>query len=83
MKINLKELSQQKEQLKYIQSVLADNVLLKTFAKRIAKTIRFYEEIETDLELGGESIIELDKPRLKAIEERNKWLTLYNKTDDF
>lgn len=83
MEINLKELSQQKEQLKYIQSVLADNILLKSFAKRIAKTIRFYEEIETDLELAGESIVELDKPRLKAIEERNKWLNIYNKTDDF
>jgi hypothetical protein len=37
----------------------------------------FLKEVREDLELGGESIIELDKQRVDAIRERNeKYKTL-------
>ena len=40
-----------------------------------------YEEVETDLEMCGESIIEIDMPRLEAIEERNKMLSFIKEED--
>lgn len=83
MKVNLKEHAQQKEQLKYIQKILANQQLTKALSRKVGKIIKFYEEVETDLEMGGESIVELDKPRLEAIEERNKMLTFLNDGDDF
>jgi len=83
MKVNLKEHAQQKEQLKYIQKILANQQLTKALSRKVGKIIKFYEEVETDLEMGGESIVELDKPRLEAIEERNKMLTFLNEGDDF
>ena len=82
MKINLKRHMQDKESLKYIQSVLRDQSATKGLAYKLEKVIRFYEEVETDLEIGGESIIELDKPRLEAIEERNKALGFLKMEDD-
>lgn len=83
MKVNLKEHAQQKEQLKYIQKILANQQLTKALSRKVGKIIKFYEEVETDLEMGGESIVELDKPRLEAIEERNKMLTFLNDGNDF
>jgi len=79
MKVNLKEFSKEKAALEYLQSIMADNVVTKPLGSKLKKAIRLYEEIEKDLEIGGESIIELDKPRLEAIEERNK--TLMRKGD--
>lgn len=72
----------EKETLKYVQSVLRDQPVTKGLASKLEKVIRFYEEVETDLELGGESIIELDMDRLEAIKERDKRLDFINKTDD-
>lgn len=82
MEINLKKLAQQKEQLKYIQTVLANQQITKALSKKLNELIRFIDEIETDLEMCGESIIELDKPRLEAIEERNKMLNFLHDGDD-
>lgn len=82
MKVNLKKHCQDKETLKHIQRVLRDQLVTKGLGNKLEKIIRFYEEVETDLELGGESIVELDKPRLEAIEERNKMLQFLNQSDD-
>lgn len=82
MKVNLKEHWQMKETLKYIQSVLRDQPVTKGLARKLDKSIRFYEEIEVDLELGGKSIIELDQERLEAIQERNKAQSFINQADD-
>ncbi len=71
-----------KETLKHIQSVLRDQPVTKGLARKLDKTIRFYDEIEVDLELGGESIIELDQRRIEAIQERNKAQTFMNQADD-
>lgn len=79
---NLKEHSMEKETLKYIQSVLRDQPVTKGLGSKLEKVIRFYEEIETDLELGGESIIELDKERLEAIKERDKRMQTFKMEDD-
>ena len=82
MKINLKDLSKQKEELKYMQEVMYDHSVTKQMARKLKKVIDLYEEIETDLLLSGESIVELDMPRLEAIEERNKFYNFFNKMDD-
>lgn len=82
MKANLKKHCQDKETLKYIQTVLRDQPVTKGLGNKLEKIIRFYEEIETDLELGGECIIELDKPRMEAIEERNKFTKFMDQADD-
>jgi hypothetical protein len=82
MEVNLKDLCRQKETLKYIASILREQTILKGLARKLEKTIDFYDDIETDLELGGETIIELDRPRLEAIEERNKMMQFLNQSDD-
>jgi hypothetical protein len=82
MKVNLKTFAQQKEQLKYVEKILLNQQTTKALSKKIGKIIRFYDEVETDLEMGGESIVELDMPRLEAIEERNKMLEFLNNGDD-
>jgi hypothetical protein len=82
MEINLKDLVKTKEAVKYIQSILRDQPVTKGLSRKLDDVVRLYDEIESDLELGSESIIELDKPRLEAIEERNKMLNFLNKTDD-
>jgi len=84
MKVNLKNLTKDKELLKHLQSVIRDGEImpLKAFTSKIEKIIRLYEEIEADLEIGGESIIKLDKPRLEALEERNKFIKMLNQADD-
>ena len=82
MEINLKDLVKTKETVKYIQSILRQEAVTKGLAKKLDVVTKFYDEIEADLEIGGESIIELDMPRLKAIEERNKMINFINKTDD-
>lgn len=82
MEINLKNLVKTKEAVKYIQSILREQDVTKGLARKLDEVIKLYDEIESDLEIGGESIIELDKPRLEAIEERNKMLNILNKSDD-
>ena len=81
-KLNLKDLVQDKEALKYIQSVLRDQPVTKKLAAKLSRVINLYDTIELDLELGGESILELDKPRLEAIIERDKMLSFLNNADD-
>ncbi len=81
MKVNLNDFSKEKMTLEYVEKILGENAVTKPLARKLRKTIRLCEEIERDLEMSGESIIELDKPRLEAIEERNKALS-FNKEED-
>ena len=82
MEINLKDLVKTKEAVKYIQSILREQAVTKGLARKLDEVVKLYDEIESDLEIGGESIIELDMPRLEAIEQRNKMLNILNKSDD-
>lgn len=82
MKINLKELAQDKEVIKYCQKILVENSETKALSRKLNRVLRFMEEVEVDLEMGAESIIELDMPRTKAIEERDKTLKFYKDGDD-
>lgn len=82
MEINLKDLVKTKEAIKYIQSILREQPVTKGLARKLDEVVKLYDEIESDLEIGGESIIELDKPRLEAIAERNKMINILNKSDD-
>ena len=59
-----------------------DDTETKGISRKVRKIIKFMEEIEADLEIGGESIVELDRPRLEAIEERNKMLRFKRDTDE-
>ena len=61
--------------------MLEQNADPKKSAKLIDKILLMYEEVETDLEMCGESIIEIDMPRLEAIEERNKMLSFIKNED--
>ena len=56
-------------------------------AEKVVTDIEFEElkdnkEVETDLEMAGESITELDMPRTKAIEERDKAMRFMNNEDE-
>lgn len=82
MKINLKEHSRSIDILKHVEKLLAENSETKGISKKIRKIVHFLEDVETDLELGGESIVELDLPRLDAIEERNKMMKFKKDNDD-
>ena len=82
MEINLKDLCRDKEMLKYAQSILREQTVTKGIANKLGKIIDFYEDIERELEIGGEAIITLDTDRLNAIEERNKMLQFLQKSDD-
>jgi hypothetical protein len=81
MKINLKKLAQQKEQLKFAM-YRTEQHGFKTETNKLKHLLTFIEEVERDLEMGGESIVELDKPRLEAIEERNRMLNFMHNADD-
>lgn len=59
-----------------------DDTETKGISRKVRKIIKFMEEIEADLEIGGESIVELDMPRLEAIEERNNMLKFKRDSDD-
>ncbi len=82
MKVNLKEFSQDIQVIKYCQKVLADNSETKALSRKLNRVLRFMEEVEADLEMAGESIPELDMPRLEAIEERDRVLKFYKDGDD-
>lgn len=79
MNINLKKLTQQRLALETFQKqVIASG----KSSRYIKDLVRFLEEIEADLEIGGESIVELDMPRLEAIAERNKFVSFVKDGDD-
>ena len=82
MNINLKEHARDIEILKHVEKLLLEQSETKGISRKIRKVIKFMEEIEADLEIGGESIVELDMPRLEAIEERNKMLRFKRDTDE-
>lgn len=82
MIINLKKLSLQKENLKRAQSLLRSVPEGRPLVRNLNNLILFLNEIEIDLELGGESIVELDMSRLDAVEQRNKMLNFLNEEDD-
>ena len=71
MLINLKELAQQRLALNHL---LTSDEIQVPKPKLIRNLLRFLEDVESDLEIGGESIVELDMSRLEAVEERNKML---------
>jgi hypothetical protein len=82
MEVNLKDVSKQILELKHLKKqLLQQNADPKKSSRLIDKIVLFYEEVESDLELCGESIIEIDKPRLEAIEERNKMLSFIKEED--
>ena len=81
MKVNLKEVAEQRMGLEYLLQNKDD--LSKTIKpKLVRQLVRFLEEVERDLEMAGESIAELDMPRLDAIEERNKMLRFKRTSDE-
>ncbi len=82
MKVNLKKFAQDKEALKYVHKRLHEQTAFRPLASKLNKILKFMEEVETDLELGGECIIDLDKDRTSAIEERNKMLAILKNADD-
>lgn len=65
-----------------MEKLLLEQSETKGISRKIRKIIQFMQEIESDLELGGESILELDMPRLEAIEERNRMLIFRKDSDD-
>jgi len=80
MKVNLSKLVQQRTAL---QSIISGSAVMGPGGmKKLKELIRFLEEVELDLELGGESIVELDKERLEAVEEKNKMLKFMREADD-
>ena len=82
MEVNLKDVSKQILELKHLKKqLLQQNADPKKSSRLIDKIVLFYEEVESDLELCGESIIEINKPRLEAIEERNKMLSFIKEED--
>ena len=83
MNINLKEHAKDIEILKHVEKLLFEQSETKGISRKVRKIIKFMQEIETDLELGGESIVELDMPRLEAIEERNNMLKFKLESDDY
>ena len=82
MRVNLKQYSKDTYVLKYVEKILGEHPTTKGLSKKMAKIIKERSEIELDLELGGECIIELDKPRLEAIEERDKMTGFMSQEDD-
>jgi hypothetical protein len=82
MNINLKKLSLEKEAAKYVHKRLSEQVTTRPLASKLNNIIKLLDEIELDLELGGECIIELNKDRLESIAERDKTLRMLREGDD-
>lgn len=84
MKVNLKKICEQKELLKYMVTEMSSDqpVPQKMLSQKIRKLLLLMDEIENDLEMCGESILELDMPRLDAIKERNRFLEFLHKADE-
>lgn len=85
MELNLKQTLQKLEFLKELRSIsdkptqLAKMLISKNIIDEI---ISDYIEIVNDLSLGGECIIELDKPRLSAVKEKEEYEKTLNLLDD-
>lgn len=82
MNINLKDFAKDIEVLKHVEKLLLEQTETKGISRKVRKIVQFLQEVEADLEIGGESIVELDMPRLEAIEERNSMLRFKKDTDD-
>lgn len=82
MNINLKDFAKDIEVLKHVEKLLLEQTETKGISRKVRKIVQFLQEVEADLEIGGESIVELDMDRLKAIEERNNMLKFKKDTDD-
>lgn len=82
MNINLKDFAKDIEVLKHVEKLLLEQTETKGISRKVRKIVQFLQEVEADLEIGGESIVELDMPRLEAIEERNNMLKFKKDTDD-
>lgn len=78
----MKALTQKKEFLKKAISLLSDSPGTRPLVTKLNGLVRLIDDIESDLEISGESIIELDMDRLEAIEERNRFLNFIDKADD-
>jgi len=78
MIVNLKKLVLQKELLKAIKP----SVTNRSYAKKLDKIADFLDEIERNLEIGGECILDLDKNRLDAIAERDACIDFIKYSDD-
>lgn len=83
MKINLKDYAKETAFLKHVEKVLANQSETKGLSRTIRALIIEREEVETDLELSGECILELDKDRLESIKERDKMLLFMSKEEDY
>jgi hypothetical protein len=83
MKINLKDYAKETAFLKHVEKVLANQSETKGLSRSVRALIIEREEVETDLELCGECILELDKGRLESIEERDKMLLFISKEEDY
>ena len=83
MKINLKDYAKDTLFLKHVETILANQSETKGLSRTIRSLIIEREEIETDIELGGECILELDKARLEAIKEKNKMLIFTSKQENY
>lgn len=62
--------------------LLSDDPKTRTVSSKLKGLVRIIEEIDSDLEISGECIIELDMDRLDAIEERNKFIKFIDQIDD-
>jgi len=82
MKVNLRKLTQQKLALDEAIRALSVFKEKRRIAKHLKDLTGFIDEICTDLEMAGESIPELDKNRLDAIEERDKMLEFFYNEDE-
>lgn len=83
MKVNLKELATDRLMLIHAQKLLHGTDYGKALSRKFTRVIRLLETIELDTEMCGESIIELDKPRLDAIEEKAKMINFMENGDEF
>lgn len=86
MVTNLKTIYTYREAVSVIQQYFNTLDKTKANAPRLDNLLRFLQQIETDMQHGGECIIELDKPRMDAIEERDLFIKklqeIQDKADD-
>ena len=71
METNLKTIYTYREAVSVMQEYFNKLDATKGNAPRLDNLVKFLQRIETDLQHGGECIIQLDKPRMDAIAERD------------
>ena len=81
MKVNLKKLAVLEERLDYAERVFEDRPITHSLVKPIKELKELLKELSQDLAMCGECIVELDRPRLKAIAEKKKFTDLLDKAD--